>query len=83
MNIGSGIGQSIQEIAMILCKILNVEPEISFESNLPSGDLKRILDIERAKKILGFYPKFSLEEGLTRTINWIKDNPGWNEQKYV
>ena len=83
VNIGSGVGQSIKEIAMILCKILNIEPEISFESNRPSGDLKRVLDIKRAKEILGFYPKISLEEGLARTVNWIKDNPKWNEQKYV
>jgi len=39
--------------------------------------MMRIPDIALARSILGFEPKVGLEEGLIRTIEWIK------EQKYV
>jgi nucleoside-diphosphate-sugar epimerase len=34
------------------------------------GVVSRALDISRAKKLLGWAPKISLEEGLSRTIKW-------------
>ncbi len=33
-----------------------------------------VCDISKAKKDLGFEPKFDLEKGLTATINWYKEN---------
>jgi nucleoside-diphosphate-sugar epimerase len=34
-------------------------------------------DIEKAKKLLDWYPKVSLEEGIKRTVEWTKDNWKW------
>jgi UDP-glucose 4-epimerase len=37
------------------------------------GEVSRIsLDADMAKKELGFVPKYSLEEGLKKTIEWYK-----------
>jgi nucleoside-diphosphate-sugar epimerase len=33
----------------------------------------RIPDISRAREILGFEPKVSLEEGLKKTFEWYKE----------
>jgi dTDP-glucose 4,6-dehydratase len=33
----------------------------------------RIPDIDKAKKILGYNPKVSLDEGLKRTIDWYRE----------
>jgi len=35
----------------------------------------------KAKKILGWEVKSQLEEGIKKTISWIKQNPWWLEQK--
>ena len=32
---------------------------------------------EKAKRVLGYQPAFQLEEGLTLTCRWLKDNPGY------
>ena len=38
------------------------------------GEVHRIsLDADMAKKELGFVPKYSLEEGLKKTIEWYKN----------
>ena len=34
----------------------------------------RVPNTSKAKSILGFVPEVTLEEGLTKTIEWIKDN---------
>jgi UDP-N-acetylglucosamine 4-epimerase len=31
-------------------------------------------DISKAQKILGYSPKFSIEEGLTKLVNWYVNN---------
>ena len=42
---------------------------------LPVDDPKvRMPDISKAKKIIKWEPKVDLEDGLTRTISWFKDN---------
>ncbi len=33
----------------------------------------RAFDISKAKRILGYQPKYSLEEGLKRTAEWYKE----------
>jgi len=35
------------------------------------GDLKRmVLSYDKAKKILGFSPKYGLEDGIRKYVNW-------------
>ena len=45
---------------------------IKFEPSMPVGPLSRALDNTRARELLGWQPRFSLEEGLRRTIEWYK-----------
>jgi dihydroflavonol-4-reductase len=35
-----------------------------------------LCDINKAKKELGYHPKFDLEEGVAKTVKWYKEN-GW------
>jgi len=47
--------------------------EINF-TDLPEDDpTRRQPDITRAKQILGWQPKISLREGLTKTIEYFKN----------
>ena len=50
---------------------------------MPVGPRSRALDIRRAKDMLRWEPKFSLEEGLRRTIEWYvsDDRVKWISKK--
>lgn len=70
INLGTGRKFEIMEVAKLINRILGWSPEYKFDLNKPVGALSRALDNSRAKEILGWEPKFSLEEGLRRTIDW-------------
>jgi sterol-4alpha-carboxylate 3-dehydrogenase (decarboxylating) len=37
-------------------------------------------DIGKARDVLGYEPKFDTDEGMRRTIQWFKDNEGWDKK---
>ena len=43
--------------------------EIIWDTSKPAGDVKRIMNTERAESI-GINPKISLDEGIETTIKW-------------
>lgn len=70
LNLGSGHGVSIKEIAEIIAKNVKPSPEIYWDLSKPAGDPRRTLAINRAIKVIGYNPQTSLEEGIKKTINW-------------
>ena len=70
VNLASGTGVTIKDLAFILCEYFDVG--LSFDESKPNGDMKRILSTERAESY-GFKPQVSLDEGIHRTINWYKE----------
>ncbi|MBU1706934.1 NAD-dependent epimerase/dehydratase family protein [bacterium] len=72
LNIGSGMGTSVNQIASILAKLLDFH-EAPIYAPARAGEIQNIyLDPTLAKKILGWNTKISFEEGLRRTIEWHK-----------
>ena len=73
VNIGNPNEMTIKELAETIIKITGSKSEIIFNP-LPIDDPKvRQPDIEKAKTILGWEPQVSLDEGLSRTIVWFKN----------
>lgn len=71
-NLGNPDERTILSIAKLIKNMVNSQSEIIFE-DLPEDDPKvRKPDITRAKRILGWEPKVSPEEGLRKTIDYFK-----------
>ena len=71
INLGTGKRYKMTEVVKMIFKILNWEPQkLSFDTTKPVGALSRALDNTRAKTLIGWEPKFSLEDGLRKTIDW-------------
>ena len=71
-NIGTGKETSINELIEIFSKVLGREIKLEYAPPR-KGEIRRIsLDGEKAKKELSFVPKYSLEEGLKKTIEWYR-----------
>ena len=72
-NIAYGKDYSIKDIADLIIKQTNSESEIR---NLPwrSGEkgMKLSLSIDKAKRDFGYTPEISFEEGIEKTIEWMR-----------
>jgi len=70
INAGFGKDVTINELAYLICKdksrIKHIE-HLHPQSEIP----KLVCDRKKAKKILGWEPQFSLEEGIERTRKFI------------
>ncbi len=71
INLGTGVKYKIKDVAAKIFEIMGWWPKrIIFDKSKPEGVASRALDITRAKQLLGWQPKVSLEEGLRRTIQY-------------
>jgi len=71
LNIGSDRLVTIDELAKIVIKISGKNLTIKHDLSKPQGVRGRNADLTLIKKVLGWKPKVSLEEGLRRTYEWI------------
>ncbi len=63
INIGSGGEISIKDLVPLIAKTVGYEGEIRWNSNVPDGTPRKILNNDKITK-LGWKPVISLEEGL-------------------
>lgn len=72
-NIASGETITLNELLDKLNIILNTEIKPKY-AHVRSGDIKHSMaDISRAQKVLGLEPKYGIEYGLQKTIDWFKN----------
>jgi GDP-L-fucose synthase len=69
INLGSGNGFSIKQLAETIKKILKKNVEIEWDTSKPNGDKIRLMNVKSYEKI-DFKTSFSLEQGLSETIDW-------------
>lgn len=72
VNVGSNEPTPIRILAEKIVKISGKDVEIKFDPSKPIGPLSRTADITRARKVLGWNPKVSLDEGLRMTYTWAE-----------
>lgn len=71
-NIGTEEEIKIKDLVALIIKIFDSSIEIKFDLKHLGGQPRRNADIAKAKKLLGYSPQVTLEEGLRETINWYK-----------
>lgn len=74
LNLGNSSPTSLKEMIQTIAQILNIEPKIK-QLPMQLGDVDRTYaDISKAKKLIGYDPKTSFEEGINKFIKWYKEN---------
>jgi UDP-glucose 4-epimerase len=75
-NVASGVETSLNDLAYSLAKVMgsDLTPEYGPERKANPVQ-RRLADIVKAKQLLGFEAEVSLEDGLSRLVNW------WREQE--
>lgn len=71
INLGNPEERNLIDLAQIVLRITNSKSELVFQA-LPEDDPKRRCpDIARAKSLLNWEPQVGIEEGISRTADWI------------
>jgi nucleoside-diphosphate-sugar epimerase len=78
LNIGSDRLISIDNLADIIIKISGKKLGKKYDLSKPQGVRSRNADLTLIKKVLGWQPKISYEEGLKRTYHWIEKQVSLN-----
>ena len=73
INVGTGIDCTIKELAETIAKVTGFDGRLIFDSSKPDGTPRKLMDVSRLKK-LGWQYSVSLENGLTKTYSWYKNN---------
>jgi dTDP-glucose 4,6-dehydratase len=73
INAGTGLDISINNLAMLIVNDKNRIEHVNHH-HPQSEILKLVCDNSKAKRILNWEPKTSLEEGVSKLEQWIKEN---------
>ena len=73
-NVGLGQGIKIKDLFKKGIKVSGKDLEMKYDLSKPTLPTSLFLDCEKAEKQLGWKPKYSLEEGLKKTIEWYREN---------
>ncbi|GIW05459.1 MAG: nucleoside-diphosphate-sugar epimerase [Dehalococcoidia bacterium] len=76
VNVGTGRAVAIREVAETLARVLGrpIPPEIT--GQFRAGDIRHcVADISRARRLLGYEPRISFEEGMAQLAEWVAEQP--------
>jgi GDP-L-fucose synthase len=74
VNLGRGEEVSVRKLAEIIACEIEYTGEVVWNSAMPNGQPRRMLDVTRAAHEFGFRAQTDLDEGLRKTIAWYVQN---------
>jgi dTDP-glucose 4,6-dehydratase len=85
INIGTGVSLSVAEIARAVVKQMGMpESLITYVGDRPGQVFRHTCDASKARRLLGWEPKGSFEDGLKTTIEWYRANREiWQKQLWM
>ncbi|MGE5748427.1 MAG: NAD-dependent epimerase/dehydratase family protein, partial [Gemmatimonas sp.] len=75
INLGESQTTSLAALVELISKSLHVTPKLRRLPVQP-GDVQRTCaDVSRARKLIGYEPRTSMEEGIRRFVEWFRAQP--------
>lgn len=75
-NIGTGVGTSVIDIATKLQAAAGSNVPVDFAPHRPGEQQESFVNVEKAKRLLGWTPQVQLDEGLAKSYAWFADQLG-------
>lgn len=75
-NVGTGVNIDVLTVAETLKKLYKADIKIEISGNFRLGDIRHnFADISKAKKLLGYEPKYTFEKGMKKFVEWVNKQP--------
>jgi UDP-glucose 4-epimerase len=75
VNIGSGVGTSLTELAQHMVNTIDQCPGYRVTTERTGESMQMIADLNKANSLLGYNPTYDFEDGLAETIEWYRKHP--------
>jgi dTDP-L-rhamnose 4-epimerase len=73
INIGTGRGVSVLEVAERLARVLSVDVEAAVTGKFRVGDIRHCFaDVTLARELLGFEAEIDVEQGIAELAEWLE-----------
>jgi len=73
VNVGTGVATSVGTVCRLLADGLRVDLKPEIVGRYREGDIRHcVSDISRARKLLGYEPSVSLEQGIPELLSWVR-----------
>jgi GDP-L-fucose synthase len=73
INIGTGIDQSIGDLARMVGEVVYPDARVVFDTTKPDGTPRKLLDVSRLHA-LGWHHRIDLRQGIESTYEWFLEN---------
>lgn len=74
INIGNNTPASLSELLAVFEKVIGSKAKVKNRPSSKASVEVTYADISKAKKLLGWAPEVSLEEGITKLVAWFRAN---------
>jgi GDP-L-fucose synthase len=75
VNLGYGEAVTVKQIVQLILAAAGHETaRVEFDTTKPSTIPFRMVDSSKARQLLGFAPRVTLEQGLKDTVRWYQEN---------
>jgi len=76
VNVGAGFEIAIRDLAEKIQRLAGFRGQVVWDAGQPDGQPRRRLDTSKAKRLFDFEAQVDFDEGLQRTMEWAKAQPG-------
>ena len=72
-NVGSGVPITVNDVAIFLKEMYHSNVSIIINGKFRLGDIRHnYADLTKISNLLGFKPKYSFEQGISKFVEWVK-----------
>ena len=71
INIGSGRGISIKNLALLIKDVADYKGKLVFDDKYPDGAPYKIMGVDRCKNVFGWLPSTDLRYGVKKTVKYF------------
>src|SRR5205085_5297515 len=72
-NIGTGVETNVNELYRLVAAACGTDNPARYEPGKPGEQRRSVLDVSRARSVLGWSPSVALPDGLRATAAWFRE----------
>jgi len=81
VNLGESRTTSLARLIELVASAVGIDPEIDRLPMQPGDVVRTYADVTKARKLLGYEPSMTVEEGIPRFVEWLKAHRAAMQQR--